>query len=296
MWLQPQPTRVTFTVDVIVSHCCGVVTGKTGSGKENRLRSSSQFPIPRRDDQVSAYIRNQTHWHLNTDGFRSLNRLIFFLQLWITAYLMLRSSRSKSGIVDAAFDYIQQTITAVQAQRRHPVMIYVNETHSPFTLAWQTYSSLKTSSSFQWKRALLEMKMRCVIPAGFHHKWLYVISMHSLGKRRAPLFNYGFIFFIFWAGVGVMKTTRVQQSEEGEAGFPEQRSSWWYPIATMPPREPGRQKSAHLCTHKHTLFTIRRYGFSSRSLHNLPELSHSPLCCISISSYSHRNARGSSPY
>lgn len=41
------------------------------------------------------------------------------------------------------------------------------------------------------------MKMRCVIPAGFHHKWLHVISMHGLGKRRAPLFNYGFIFFIF---------------------------------------------------------------------------------------------------
>lgn len=39
--------------------------------------------------------------------------------------------------------------------------------------------------------------MRCVIPAGFHHKWLHVISMHGLGKRQAPLFNYGFIFFIF---------------------------------------------------------------------------------------------------
>lgn len=82
VWLQP--ARVAFTVDVAF---LTVVTGKTRSGKENRLRCSSQFPIPRRDDQVSAYLRNEIYWHPNT----SLNRLIFFLQLWIAAYLMLRS-------------------------------------------------------------------------------------------------------------------------------------------------------------------------------------------------------------
>lgn len=45
---------------------------------------------------------------------------------------------------------------------------------------------------FNEKRALLQMKMRCVNPAGFPPKWLYVISMHSLGRRRpeSPLFNY----------------------------------------------------------------------------------------------------------
>lgn len=51
--------------------------------------------------------------------------------------------------LDAVFDYIQQTVTAVSARRRHTVLIYVNEIYSPFTSAWQTYSSLKTSSSFQ---------------------------------------------------------------------------------------------------------------------------------------------------
>lgn len=58
VWLQPQPARVAFTVDVAF---LTVVTGKTRSGKENRLRSSSQFPIPRRDDQVSGYFRNEIY-------------------------------------------------------------------------------------------------------------------------------------------------------------------------------------------------------------------------------------------
>lgn len=58
VWLQPQPTRVGFTVDVSFLI---VVSGKTRSGKENRLRSSSQFPIPRRDDQVSGYLRNEIY-------------------------------------------------------------------------------------------------------------------------------------------------------------------------------------------------------------------------------------------
>lgn len=50
--------RVAFTADVSFLI---VVTGKTRSRKENGLRSSSQFSIPRRDDQVSAYIRNETY-------------------------------------------------------------------------------------------------------------------------------------------------------------------------------------------------------------------------------------------
>lgn len=63
--------------------------------------------------------------------------------------------------------------------------------------------------------------MRCVDPAGFPHKWLYVISMHSLRKRQpdSPLFNYVMIW-------GVMKRRRGQQIEAGAASIPERCSSW----------------------------------------------------------------------
>lgn len=60
--------------------------------------------------------------------------------------------------------------------------------------------------------------MRCVNPAGFPPKWLYVISMHSLGKS-IPFFNYVRIQGV--VGRGVMKMRRVQQRESGTAGFPE---------------------------------------------------------------------------
>lgn len=54
------------------------------------------------------------------------------------------------------------------------------------------------------------MKMRRVNPAGFPPKWLYVISMHGLGKRRpeSPFFNYVTIQGIVAGGVLVMKTQR----------------------------------------------------------------------------------------
>lgn len=69
-------------------------------------------------------------------------------------------------------------------------------------------------------RALLEMKMRCVNPAGFISKWLHVISMHGLEKRQpeAPRFNYVMIWRVLW---GVMM---AKMSEAGTAGFPGQCS------------------------------------------------------------------------
>lgn len=50
--------------------------------------------------------------------------------------------------------------------------------------------------------------MRCVNPAGFPPKWLYVISMHSLGKS-IPFFNYVRIQAV--VGRRVMKMCRAQQ-------------------------------------------------------------------------------------
>lgn len=182
----------------------------------------------------------------------------FFLQLWITTSQCWGQRYPSLALLttdlDAVFDYIQQTVTAVRSRRRHTVLIYVNEIYSPFTSAWQTYSSLKTSSSFQWKkRALLEMKMRCVNPAGFPPKWLYMISMHSLGKRRpeSPLFNYVTIRGVLWGGWWVMKTRRERRREAGTAGFPERCSPCWYPVATMPRGKLARRKS--LTWHAHTL-------------------------------------------
>lgn len=58
---------------------------------------------------------------------------------------------------------------------------------------------------FEKKKALLEMKMRCVNPAGFPPKWLRGISMHGLGKRwpEAPRFNYDFRRVLGKVGVAV---------------------------------------------------------------------------------------------
>lgn len=57
---------------------------------------------------------------------------------------------------------------------------------------------------FFFKKALLEIKMRCVNPAGFPPKWLRGISMHGLGKRwpEAPRFNYDFrrVLGGWWGG------------------------------------------------------------------------------------------------
>lgn len=57
LWVYCIYCCVAFTVVAFLT----VVTGKTRSGKENRLRCSSQFPIPRRDDQVSGYLRNEIY-------------------------------------------------------------------------------------------------------------------------------------------------------------------------------------------------------------------------------------------
>ena len=64
--------------------------------------------------------------------------------------------------------------------------------------------------------------MRCVNPAGFLPKWMHVISMHGLGKKRpeSSLFNY------FKISGGLMKTRWAQHSEAGAAGFPKRGSSW----------------------------------------------------------------------
>lgn len=69
--------------------------------------------------------------------------------------------------------------------------------------------------------------MRCVIPAGFHHKWLYAISMHSLGKKCSPLFNYDFFFFFLGGGGGGGGEDDPGTAERGgKPSFPEQCSSW----------------------------------------------------------------------
>lgn len=227
----------------------------------------------------------------------------FFLLLWITTsqcwgqlYLSLVLLTTD---LDAVFDYIQQTVTAVRSRRRHTVLIYVNEIYSPFTSAWQTYSTLKTSSSFQWKkRALLEMKMRCVNPAGFPPKWLYVISMHGLGKRRpeSPVFNYVTIRGVLWGGWWVMKTRREQWREGGRySRFPRTILPLLISSSNDAPSETGEEEVinmarthtyAHVCTHKHTLrYTSTQ--LASKTMHNLLELSHSLLCCFSISSSWH---------
>lgn len=88
------------------------------------------------------------------DAFPSTAGRLNRLQLWITTFWgQLHPSLAllTTGL-DAVFDYIQQTVTAVSSPRRHTLLIYVNEIYSPFTSAWQSYSSLKSSSSFQWKK------------------------------------------------------------------------------------------------------------------------------------------------
>lgn len=177
-------------------------------------------------------------------------RLSFFLQPWIPTYLMLRSTRSESGIVNcllyAVFDYIQQTVTAVRAQRRHTVLIYVNEIYSPFTSAWQTYSSLKTSSSFQWKKELfwrwkwdvwilqVSLLNGCI--------WLVCTVLGRGGQRLPFLITLRFWGVLMGGGGDDCKPGTVGR-EAGTAGFPEQCSLGDIQLQRCPER--NRQEGSH---------------------------------------------------
>lgn len=87
--------------------------------------------------------------------------------------------------------------------------------------------------------------MRCVNPAGFPSKWLYLISMHGLGKRRpeAPLFNYVTILGGAYGGGGDDCKPGTVGREAGTAGFPEQCSLGDIQLQRCPER--NRQEGSH---------------------------------------------------
>lgn len=104
-------------------------------------------------------------------------------------------------------------------------------------------------------------------PAGFPPKWLYVISMHGLEKRRpeSPLFNYVTIRGVLW-GEGDEDTPGT--AEGGRySRFPRTMLPMVISSSNDAPREPSKEEVinmarthtyAHVCTHKHTLAAIRR--------------------------------------
>lgn len=111
------------------------------------------------------------------------------------------------------------------------------------------------------------MKMRCVNPAGFPSKWLYLISMHGLGKRRpeAPLFNYVTILGGAYGGWGVMTASREQQGGRQVQQVSQNNAPLVISSCNDAQRETGKKEVintarthtyAHVCTHKHTLTSI----------------------------------------
>lgn len=109
--------------------------------------------------------------------------------------------------------------------------------------------------------------MRCVNPAGFPPKWLYVISMHSLGKS-IPFFNYVRIQGV--VGRRVMKMCRAQQGGVRNSRFPRMMLPLVISSSNNAPRKTRKRKSltwhihtpyAHVGTNKHTVAAICRCDF-----------------------------------
>lgn len=105
--------------------------------------------------------------------------------------------------------------------------------------------------------------MRCVNPAGFPSKWLYLISMHGLGKGRpeAPLFNYIMILGGACGGGcrGVMTASREQQGGRQVQQVSQNNAPLVISSCNDAQRETGKKEvinaartHTHLCTCVHT--------------------------------------------